>query len=313
MIAALDVRYDEDALTGEGAAVVFERWDNAVPLAEYTAAFNGVEPYVSGQFFKRELPCLLAVLEKVREPVDHIIVDGFVSLGNKPGLGLHLWKAEQTGSRDRSRQEPFPIRHAGRSRSRIEQATTLRAAVGIDPRLLRRRSATCTEPTGSHALEASGSADESGGRSDSGLGCEELSFMALPARIRFWTWILCSVALVVFVAIFWGSCEKRFIAWMWGRLLVRTTQFTSTGRKEFEEFRRDVVARQRKNRLGGVSPRISWRDDHYLRIQEEEEEEVPAAEAKQLQQHVESLGTKDENYDTQWLDPQSRERYQAKA
>ena len=93
MIAALDVRYDEDALTGHGAAVVFERWDDAVPLAEYTAAFNGIDPYVPGQFFKRELPCLLAVLEKVSEPLDQIIVDGFVSLGDKPGLGMHLWEA----------------------------------------------------------------------------------------------------------------------------------------------------------------------------------------------------------------------------
>jgi deoxyribonuclease V len=93
MIAALDVRYDEDALTGQGAAVVFDRSDDAVPLAEYTAAFKGVEPYVPGQFFKRELPCLLAVLEKVREPLDQIIVDGFVSLGDKPGLGMHVWEA----------------------------------------------------------------------------------------------------------------------------------------------------------------------------------------------------------------------------
>ena len=127
MIAALDVRYDEDALTGQGAAVVFEQWDDAVPLAEYTATFNGIEPYVPGQFFKRELPCLLAVLEKVREPLDQIIVDGFVSLGDRPGLGMHLWEAlDRKSGRDRSRQKPFPFRHAGRSHSRIEQATTLR-------------------------------------------------------------------------------------------------------------------------------------------------------------------------------------------
>src|SRR5258707_1310740 len=93
MIAAFDVRYDESSLTGQGAALVFERWDDALPQAEYTAAFNGVEPYVPGQFFTRELPCLWAVLEKVREPLDQIIIDGFVSLGEKPGLGMHLWEA----------------------------------------------------------------------------------------------------------------------------------------------------------------------------------------------------------------------------
>jgi deoxyribonuclease V len=68
MIAALDVRYDEDALSGQAAAVIFERWDDAAPLAEYTAIFDGVAPYVPGQFFKRELPCLLAVLGKIDEP-----------------------------------------------------------------------------------------------------------------------------------------------------------------------------------------------------------------------------------------------------
>jgi deoxyribonuclease V len=35
----------------------------------------------------------LAVLGKVRKPLDQIIVDGFVSLGDKPGLGMHLWEA----------------------------------------------------------------------------------------------------------------------------------------------------------------------------------------------------------------------------
>jgi len=74
-------------------AIVFERWDDAVPLAEYVATLNGIEPYVPGQFFKRELPCLLTVLEKVREPLEQIIVDGFVLLGGKPGLGMHLWKS----------------------------------------------------------------------------------------------------------------------------------------------------------------------------------------------------------------------------
>ena len=92
-ITALDVRYDDDASTGQGAAVVFERWDDAVPLAEYKTNFSGIEPYVPGQFFKRELPCLLAVLGEVREPIHQIVVDGFVSLGDKPGLGMHLWEA----------------------------------------------------------------------------------------------------------------------------------------------------------------------------------------------------------------------------
>jgi deoxyribonuclease V len=93
MIAAIDVFYNDSARTGSGAAVVFEQWDDAEPLAEFTATFRDVEPYVPGQFFERELPCLLDLLEKVREPLDVIIVDGFVCLGDKPGLGMYLWES----------------------------------------------------------------------------------------------------------------------------------------------------------------------------------------------------------------------------
>ena len=134
MIAALDVQYDEDTLTGQAAAVVFERWEDAVPLTEYTAAFDGVAPYMPGQFFKRELPCLLAVLGKVGEPLDQIIVDGFIALGEKPGLGMHLWEA-----RDRK------VAVIGVAKSHFRFATPVEivrgsskrplyvTAVGIDP------------------------------------------------------------------------------------------------------------------------------------------------------------------------------------
>jgi deoxyribonuclease V len=97
MIAALDVHYDESTLaaTAAAAAVVFRQWEDAEPVAQYAARCTGIEPYVPGQFFKRELPCLLAVLEKVREPLDFIVIDGYVSLGAQPGLGMHLWEALQ--------------------------------------------------------------------------------------------------------------------------------------------------------------------------------------------------------------------------
>jgi deoxyribonuclease V len=93
MIAALDVHYNETALTGQAAAVVFRHWEDADPLREYAVMCNGVEPYVPGQFYKRELSCLLAVLNAVDEPLDLIVVDGYVSLGGQPGLGQHLFEA----------------------------------------------------------------------------------------------------------------------------------------------------------------------------------------------------------------------------
>jgi deoxyribonuclease V len=93
MILALDAYYDERTLNATGAAVVFEHWDDAEPLSEYTAICEGIQPYQPGEFYKRELPCLLAVLETVHEPMSLIVVDGYVSLGDKPGLGWRLWEA----------------------------------------------------------------------------------------------------------------------------------------------------------------------------------------------------------------------------
>lgn len=55
---------------------------------------EGVEDYVSGQFYKRELPCILNVLEKVTENIDLIIIDGFIWIGEyKNGLGAHLYQS----------------------------------------------------------------------------------------------------------------------------------------------------------------------------------------------------------------------------
>jgi deoxyribonuclease V len=93
MIAALDVHYDEISKTATAAAVVFEHWEDENPVAEYTASCACLEPYIPGEFFKRELPCLLAALGKVRETLSLIVIDGYVLLGNKPGLGMRLWEA----------------------------------------------------------------------------------------------------------------------------------------------------------------------------------------------------------------------------
>jgi len=53
-----------------------------------------VEAYQPGQFYRRELPCLLRVLTNVTEPLEAIVIDGYVWLGeNRPGLGAHLYEA----------------------------------------------------------------------------------------------------------------------------------------------------------------------------------------------------------------------------
>ncbi|MCA9705979.1 MAG: endonuclease V, partial [Myxococcales bacterium] len=52
-------------------------------------------PYVPGQLYLRELPCLLAVLERVARPLDAVLVDGYAVLDDlgRPGLGAHLHAA----------------------------------------------------------------------------------------------------------------------------------------------------------------------------------------------------------------------------
>ncbi|WP_425614778.1 endonuclease V [Anatilimnocola sp. NA78] len=95
MIAALDVQYDDRQATAQAAAVVFEEWDATHAWAEYAVPCEQVAPYVPGQFFQRELPCLLAVLAAIRERVSTIVIDGYVMLGQHPGLGRHLWDALQ--------------------------------------------------------------------------------------------------------------------------------------------------------------------------------------------------------------------------
>jgi deoxyribonuclease V len=95
MIAALDVHYDEDTSSAVGAAAVLEQWEAGRAVAEYTSACREIAAYVPGEFYKRELPCLLALIEKIVEPLNVIVIDGYVSLGDKPGLGMRLWEALQ--------------------------------------------------------------------------------------------------------------------------------------------------------------------------------------------------------------------------
>jgi deoxyribonuclease V len=93
MIACVDVDYrDEGAVA---ACVLFRSWTDAEPAGEHICRLERVEPYQPGQFYKRELPCLLAVLEKAAQPLELVVVDGYVWLADeaRPGLGAHLYEA----------------------------------------------------------------------------------------------------------------------------------------------------------------------------------------------------------------------------
>lgn len=93
MIACVDVAYhDHEA---GAACVLFREWGDAQGEREITAKIGRVEEYQPGRFYRRELPCLLAVLGMVAEPLEVVIVDGYVWLGvgDAPGLGALLYEA----------------------------------------------------------------------------------------------------------------------------------------------------------------------------------------------------------------------------
>lgn len=98
MLVCVDVDYraGQDGRTSAfAAAVVFPNWTSESIAAEHVCRIDDVADYEPGQFYKRELPCVLAVLAKVDFGMHGIIVDGYVVLDEHgtPGLGGHLWAA----------------------------------------------------------------------------------------------------------------------------------------------------------------------------------------------------------------------------
>lgn len=91
MFIAIDAQYRNDR-TAQVAGVLFERWGDRSPKSEWVIGVNNVAEYQPGAFYQRELPCILAILDLVSVPLGCIIVDGYVDLGDRPGLGRHLFE-----------------------------------------------------------------------------------------------------------------------------------------------------------------------------------------------------------------------------
>ncbi|WP_435020413.1 endonuclease V [Tundrisphaera sp. TA3] len=93
MIACVDVDYRDAGAAA--ACVVFSAWGDERSLEEVVVTIDEVEPYEPGQFFRRELPCLIAVLGRIESTPRIVLIDGYVWLGDEgdPGLGAHLHEA----------------------------------------------------------------------------------------------------------------------------------------------------------------------------------------------------------------------------
>ena len=93
MILAFDTYYfDNKAKT---VCLEFTEWNESKFYKIYTEIIDNVEEYVPGEFYKRELPCIISLLNQIDlKKIEAIIVDGFVYLDDekKFGLGGYLYE-----------------------------------------------------------------------------------------------------------------------------------------------------------------------------------------------------------------------------
>jgi exodeoxyribonuclease-5/deoxyribonuclease V len=93
MILAFDTYYfDNKAKT---VCLEFENWNEDKNFKVHAEIIHNVSEYIPGEFYKRELPCILSLLNQIDlKNIETIIVDGFVYLDDdkKYGLGGHLYE-----------------------------------------------------------------------------------------------------------------------------------------------------------------------------------------------------------------------------
>jgi deoxyribonuclease V len=94
-IACIDVGYTESEskpTTAIAACVVINDWRYTSPMSEHVARVDEVQDYQPGEFYRRELPCIRAVVAELSSPPSFIVVDGYVWLDDEshPGLGAYL-------------------------------------------------------------------------------------------------------------------------------------------------------------------------------------------------------------------------------
>ena len=87
MILAFDTHYFDDK--AKTVAVQFKDWTDEVPDHVYSEVISDIAAYESGEFYKRELPCIVSLLKQVDlASITAIIIDGFVVLDDEGALGL---------------------------------------------------------------------------------------------------------------------------------------------------------------------------------------------------------------------------------
>lgn len=88
-VGAVDVHYD-DRGHARAALVVCREITFSTVASEHVADLSHVAPYEPGALYKRELPCICAVLASAPR-LELLIIDGYATLDpqGQPGLGAH--------------------------------------------------------------------------------------------------------------------------------------------------------------------------------------------------------------------------------
>lgn len=93
MILAFDTYYFDDK--AKTVCLAFHNWEDAEEAAVYTQLLKDIADYEPGEFYKRELPCILSLVQEIDlSEVETIVIDGFVQLDDEGRLGLggHLYE-----------------------------------------------------------------------------------------------------------------------------------------------------------------------------------------------------------------------------
>ncbi len=94
MILAIDVHYKSNY--AKTVVLLFETWQSETYSEIVEIKTYNVADYISGEFYKRELPCLLEALKQIaNDKIDLIVIDGYVYVDNinSYGLGGYLYDA----------------------------------------------------------------------------------------------------------------------------------------------------------------------------------------------------------------------------
>lgn len=87
MFLAIDVHYRNEM--ARVVSLEFEHWRSTEPLTFHELEMDVAAEYQPGEFYKRELPCILEILKySDLEKVEAIIIDGYVVLDDKGKAGL---------------------------------------------------------------------------------------------------------------------------------------------------------------------------------------------------------------------------------